>query len=561
MQNQNGVLSTFGGLDLLRPEVIEPTKMPRTAVIPVVRDLRTGYLNAATYSAGVFTTNPLRVLFGPKGADAIDAFRRAGEFCVAVPGREQINHVWVTALEIPHGISEIDVAGWHELASRQIATPGIEECPLNLECRNVFCQALPPPWRTLVIGEVAGVSIDSNLLALPRSEVVKLYPMHEAGSHPDTGLYSPSVLSGEWVDAGGGRRVRAAAETYGAPRAGVGAQTGKTFVAGRELYLPENERVFMNAVWPRPAYIFLTSDEHGKVNALPLCGGSLQSTEPAVQIPLPLESAGYADVKRSGQFVVAVPDRTLIAHWEALASDPQRSLAAAGFTPLKPNMVAAPGLAECVVNMDCKRVMLEDVPGTGHALLVGRRVGVSLSAKVVADLDPARHTLHDRLAACNEFYASFIYAVLDAGGVRRWGFHDRNMLSVRPLPSWGSRYTGGWWGPGPALNYWLIELCQSELISKADYYKVMYWLRLWNNGRLIPHFSEYIDDAARQELRHRLTTLFRMMAWAHRDLEQWGKVREFLAGFPNPPRDHHSGPEYHEPWRNPAQLHPDTRGI
>ena len=57
----------FGGLDLLRPEVIEPTKMPRSAAIPVVRDPATGYLNAATYSAGVFSLDPLVHHLWPQG--------------------------------------------------------------------------------------------------------------------------------------------------------------------------------------------------------------------------------------------------------------------------------------------------------------------------------------------------------------------------------------------------------------------------------------------------------------------------------------------------------------
>jgi len=50
--------TNFGGLDMFRPEVVEATKMPRTAAIPVVRDARTGYLNAGASSCGVFSLNP-----------------------------------------------------------------------------------------------------------------------------------------------------------------------------------------------------------------------------------------------------------------------------------------------------------------------------------------------------------------------------------------------------------------------------------------------------------------------------------------------------------------------
>ncbi len=527
----------FGGLDLLRPDVIEATKMPRTAAIPVVRDPRTSYLNAGTYSAGVTSIKPLHVLFGPKGSDAIDAFRESGEFCVAVPRREQIDHMWVSALEIPHGISEIDVVGWHELASRQIATPGIAECPLNLECRTIFCRPLPPPWRTIVIGEVVGVSLDTSLLSLTRDQVLRLYPMHEAGSHPQTGLYAPSVFAGE-----------TSPSTPAPSPAQATGSADKTYVAGADLYKPENDAVLMNAIWPRPTYILLTSDGWGHVHALPISGGALQSTEPAVQIPIPRDSDCYRDIRDSGEFAVAAPDRSLIAHVERLEQSTSHDLAGAGFTLLRPNMVRTPGLRECRVNMDCKVVMLEDVPGTDYAMMVGRRIGVTLDEDVHAHLDPAQHTLADRLSFVNELYASFMYAVMDRGMARTWRFHDKTGLSVRPLPSWGSRYSGGWWGPGPALNYWLIELCQSDLLTKPDYYKILHWLRLWNNGRLIPQFAEFIDDTMRNELRQRLTTLMHMMAWAHRDLEQWRAVRAYLAQFPQPPRDHHSGPVFHERW-------------
>ena len=317
------------------------------------------------------------------------------------------------------------------------------------------------------------------------------------------------------------------------PYEGEGAGN-KVYVSAADLYRPENDAVLMNAVWPRPSYILLTGSGE-RLHALPLSGGSLQSTEPAVQVPIPRDSDCYRDIKASGEFVIAVPDRACIGLYERLQHSASYDLAAAGFTLLPPNMIATPGLEQCRVNMDCRSVMLEDVPGTDFAILVGRRIGVTLDPDDVAHLDPAQHSLHDRLAYVNSLYASFMYSVLDRGGQRCWGFHDPNDLSVRPLPSWGSRYTGGWWGPGPALNYWMIELCQSGLLTKPDYYKIMHWLRLWNNGALIPHLAEFIDEPMKQELRQRLTILFHMMAWAHRDLAAWQAVRRLPGAVPRSP--------------------------
>jgi len=484
--------------------------------------------------------SPLQIMFGPKSAHTIEAFRQADEFCAAIPERDEIDHMWVMALEVPHGIDEIQVAGWHTLESQRINTPGIEECPLNLECKKIFFGQLPPPWRAIVVGEVVGVSIDSDMLVKSRSEIVKLFPMHEAGSHPETGLYGPSVLSGELVPPSEPQIQQ--------PRTEDKCKHKKTYVDAPELYKPENANILMNAVWPRPSYILMTSDADGQAKGLPICGGSLQSTEPAVQVPVPKETDCYRNIKRTGEFVISIPDRRLVRNFELFEKTAPGGFEEAGFSLLRPNMVEIPGLDECPVTMDCKAVMFEDVPGTDYAILVGRKIGVVLDKDIVTKLDPDRYPLRTCLTYMNKVYSSYIYAVMDTGMVRKWGFHDENNISVRPLPSWGSRYTGGWWGPGSALDYWLIELCDERLITKREYYKITYAVGLWNDGAGIPHLAEFIDERTRNELRERLTRLFRMMAWAHRDYTKWDEVHEYLTIFPEEPRDHHSGPVYHEKW-------------
>jgi flavin reductase (DIM6/NTAB) family NADH-FMN oxidoreductase RutF len=523
----------FGGLDMLKPHAVEPTKMPRTAVIPVVRDSRTGYLNAGPYSGGVSYLDPLQVLFGPKGSHAIEAFRQADEFCVAVPSKEQVDAMWVMALEVPHGINEIEVAGWHELPSSYIETPGIEECVLNLECKKVGTFPLPSPWRTIFIGEVVGVSVSNRLRGMTRSESVNLFPIHEAGSHPETGLYSPSFYSGELIPSAEAAPTLASGE-------------GHTTVSAADLKRPENSWVRMNAIFPRPTYIVMTADENGRARAQVISGGSLQSTEPALQIPVPKDSPAYRNIRRTGEFVVSIPDRSLIEQIERLEADPD-DLAGAGLSLLSPNMVGAQGIAECPISMDCKAVILEDVPGMDYALLVARKVGSTLDDVIATRLDADLYPLNERLTFVNRLYASYLYAVMDRDLKRRWGFHTENPISVRPLPSWGSRY-GGWWGPGPSLGRWLTELVDEELITKNEQMKISRAVQLWGNGTGIPHLAEFIDDDMRAELKTRLTKLFGMMAWAHRDYDAWDLVHQYLNTFEEPARDHHSGPLYHEKW-------------
>ena len=154
-------------------------RMPRTAIIPVVDDPEYG-LNAGAVSAGVISVKPLQVIFGVKSWDSKLTYHDAKEFVVAVPRRDQIDNMWVTACSVPKGINEIELAGWTELPSRQIGTPGITECPLNLECKKAHMIQLKQPMRLIIIGDVVGVSIDTDLLDLSRSEVVRKFPMHEA---------------------------------------------------------------------------------------------------------------------------------------------------------------------------------------------------------------------------------------------------------------------------------------------------------------------------------------------------------------------------------------------
>lgn len=529
----------YKGLDMLKPNVHFPSKMPRTAAIPVIRDPKTGFLNCGVYSAGVANTRPFQVLFGPKSPSTIEIFNQIDEFTVALPSRDQVDPMWVITLQVPPGIDEIQMAGWHTLEPRSNHTPGIEECPINLECKKLISVPLPPPWRTIVIGEVTGVHIDRALVESSRSDVARQVPLHEFGVDPDTGLYSLSVLSDE---------IKPPAQP-GQIWQGLGAGEKKVYVGGADLYKPENERILMNAIFPRQTYILVTKDENGRIYAEPLSIGSLQSTEPACQITVKKDSIGYRNIQKHGQFVISVPDRDMVSNYEALeACAPD--YAAAGFSLLPPNAVDVPGLAECLVSMDCKVALFTDVPGTDYALVVARRVGVSLDAETARRLDPDRYSMHDRMLALNQHYSRFLYSVSDVGMERKWGHHDAEKIcSVRPLPSWGSRYTGAWWGTDSrALSFWLIELCQEGLLQKEEYYKVTGLVGLWNNGNLVPHLAEYFDDELKCTIREQLTQILHKMAWAHRDMAKWDEFHEFMRHIEEPPRSYFSGPTYYDKW-------------
>jgi len=81
-----------------------------------------------------------------------------------------------------------------------------------------------------------------------------------------------------------------------------------------------------------------------------------------------------------------------------------------------------------------------------------------------------------------------------------------------------------------------------------NFYRTTLGLMVAGEGARIPHLAEFIDERTRNDLRERMTRLFRMMAWAHRDYSKWDEVHEYLAILPEESRDHHSGPVYHEKW-------------
>ena len=491
------------------------SRMPRTAIIPVVNDPTYG-LNAGAVSAGVMSINPLHLIFGVKSPDSKLTYRNAEEFVIAVPKRNQINHMWVTACSVPPGINEIKLAGWNELPSHVISTPGIKEVPLNLECRKVHMIQLDEPQRCIVVGEVVGVSIDTKMLDLPRSKVVSQYPMHEATDHPYTGLYGPSILSGELLpDA-----------EEPAKREHMHIDGEKTFVSAKELFNEKNQAVAANAIFPRPTCIVVTLDEKERPNGEVISGGLLMSARPGVQLPIPKNSVSYKNIKRTGEFVYAIPTRNLIGNIETFEKGAPDDFETAGFTCMEPGNIRVPGLEECKVNVECRVCRFEDVPGADYAVIVAERVGMSIDADIA------------EIPNLMRLYCDYPYAVMDLNMKRKWGFHDVKNLTVRPLPSWGSRYHGGWWtGPEQyqaGFNFWLFELVQAGYLSEEEFFKIRRWLS-WFRREGFP-----APEPLFSELRERLTTLFHMMVWAHRNYNAWHRIHEYLAQFP-----------YEGPWTSP----------
>lgn len=109
-----------------------------------------GSVNAAPFSFfNVLGTRPPILGFAPGDKspgvpkDTARNLRRSGEFVVNLVDEACAEAMNVTSAELPHGESEIEIAGLHTTASVTIAPPRISEAPVAMECRE---------WSTLEIG-------------------------------------------------------------------------------------------------------------------------------------------------------------------------------------------------------------------------------------------------------------------------------------------------------------------------------------------------------------------------------------------------------------------------
>ena len=528
----------YKGLDMIKPHVVEPTKLPRTCGMPVIKDPDTGYLNVGAYSIGVLSINPLQIIIGVKSYVTADLFQKIDSFTIALGSKNQVDNIWVIAFHAPPGIDEIELADWHPMESSFIKdSPGILECPVNLECRKVGLIKLPHPWRTIVIARVEGVSVDESFVKAPRSETLALLPVHEGGMHMEDGFYGLSTMSGNIANPAPGAKGN------------WEVKNGKIHTA--DLYAPENAPVLANCLFPRPSYIVITKNEDGSPWFEAVSMGFIQSTEPAVHVPIKKGSATWKNVKREKQFTVSIPTFDKLKEFDALRSK-EGGASQCGFTLNEPNMFDIPSLKECPISIDCEAYVIEDIPGSEDSLLLGIKVGATMDSIIGKMLDQTAYPPKENMAFMNKLYSSLIYKAFDVDMTEKTVHYDMNStVPIKNIPIWGSRYQGAWWGEVPSrMQHWLIELCQMKILTKREYEKICNELIYWNNGKGVEHLKKYYKSGDMEACRERLTKLLKAMVWAGRDMWRWDRVHALLDQLPDPYlfHNHHAGPMYYEAW-------------
>ena len=152
----------------------------RPANLCVSKDRETGEVNVSAGTLGPLTWNPYTMCLHISRKGSPHSYRNlfeGGECVVALPGKDIVRETWITALPLPRGISEMEVAGLHSFASRLVDVPGVAECAVNFECKVEFKKDYHS--HGIVFVRVLGASIDEEVIPLERAEVVSRFPTYE----------------------------------------------------------------------------------------------------------------------------------------------------------------------------------------------------------------------------------------------------------------------------------------------------------------------------------------------------------------------------------------------
>lgn len=505
MYNQNDrIYLTSVDITVQRTRLAEMARMPRPAVVAVIRDDRTGYLNAAPYSSGILSLDPLRVVFGVKNWDSKLVFERVSEFVLAIAGRENWEQMWTLAMDAPHGINELEVAGLTELPAKQVDAPFVAEFPINLECRTIKVIPLGGALRNVIVADVIGISIAKDYLIAGRNEALFQAPLHEAVQHfPPSNTYAVCALSGEIE----GEFEPVPRYLYPQP------ENGRYYYGPSEFYRNEYRNALIYATSPRPCYILCSRNADGTWREDTIVGGLIMFNNPAIQVPVRKDSPAHENIRRGGGFTISIPNRKCLDAYIRLRQSPG-SAAEAGFTQLLDDMGSYQGLTECSINMECAVYSMEEIPNSEYDLLIGQRTAMNVSGEINRNPD------------CPTVYANMLYAVLDHGSQEKIAFQDANFLATRERPTSGSRYNPCWWGGNE--NYqcgfyaWLIEIVQSGYITEAAQRTIHRWLVLWRDEGTMP------PEPLKTAVRERLTKALHLMATAHRNEEKWRAVNRYI---------------------------------
>ncbi|WP_103336198.1 flavin reductase family protein [Pseudotabrizicola formosa] len=163
-------------LDQVAPAIayklLAATVMPRPIAWVVTQD-STGSINAAPYSFfNVMGSAPPTIALGMLADPARglkDSPRNildSGEFVVCLVPERLAAAANLTAIDAPHGVDELALAGLATTPSTHVAPPRIADSPVAFECRTHTIVETGPA-QLVVIGRVIAVHIEDRFILNP----------------------------------------------------------------------------------------------------------------------------------------------------------------------------------------------------------------------------------------------------------------------------------------------------------------------------------------------------------------------------------------------------------
>ena len=154
-----------------------------------------GRLNAAPFSAynylctdppiiGVGVANRPDQQFVPK--DTARNIRRTGEFVVNVVTEDIAEKMNICAIDFPHEMSEVEIAGFTTAPSQVVKPPRLAEAHAALECREYT--TLEIGHSRIILGRVVSIYVEDRYLN-PAGPYIKAEELHAIGRMNGLGNY------------------------------------------------------------------------------------------------------------------------------------------------------------------------------------------------------------------------------------------------------------------------------------------------------------------------------------------------------------------------------------
>ena len=156
-------------------------QVPYPLQLLVTLDAHTRDVRVTTATLGPLSWRPYTMSVSIPLSDepTIANLRAEGECVMALPTREMARQAWIASHVYPAGINAAQVARLTMTPSHRVQTPGIAECPLNIECLIEYF--VEYHGYGIAALRVVGASLEDDVLPLTRAQLTQLYPLNYVG--------------------------------------------------------------------------------------------------------------------------------------------------------------------------------------------------------------------------------------------------------------------------------------------------------------------------------------------------------------------------------------------